>query len=61
MEQAGLRRIDVLHEPFDAEQMLAIEISKDPAVPEGHVAKQFRPGYLLRGVVLRPAEVGVSR
>jgi len=61
MEQAELRRIDVLHEPFDAEQMRAIEISKDPAVPEGHVAKQFRPGYLLRGVVLRPAEVGVSR
>jgi molecular chaperone GrpE len=61
MEQAGLRRIDVLHQPFDAEQMRAIEISQDSAVPEGHVAKQFRPGYLLRGVVLRPAEVGVSR
>lgn len=61
MEQAGLRRIDVLHEPFDAELMLAIDISEDPAVPEGHVARQFRPGYLLQGSVLRPAEVGVSR
>ena len=61
MEQAELRRIDVLHEPFDAERMRAIDIAENPGVPEGHVAKQFRPGYLLRGVVLRPAEVGVSR
>jgi len=61
MEQVGLRRIDVLHEPFDPESMRAIDISEDPAVPEGHVAKQFRPGYVLDGVVLRPAEVGVAR
>ncbi|NBX29057.1 nucleotide exchange factor GrpE [bacterium] len=61
MEQAGLRRIDVLHQPFDGEQMRAIDITADPAVPEGHVARQFRPGYLLHGMVLRPAEVGVSR
>lgn len=61
MEQAGLRRIDVLYEPFDAEQMRAIDIVEDAAVPEGHVAKQFRPGYAWHGVVLRPAEVGVAR
>jgi hypothetical protein len=61
MEQAGLRRIDVLHEPFDAERMRAIDIAEDAAVPEGHVAKQFRPGYVLHGAVLRPAEVGVAR
>ena len=61
MEQAEIRRIDVLHEPFDADRMRAIDIAEDPAVPEGHVAKQYRPGYLLRDVVLRPAEVGVSR
>lgn len=61
MEQAGMRRIDVLYEPFDAEQMRAIDVSEDSAVPQGHVAKQFRPGYLLHGTVLRPAEVGVSR
>lgn len=61
MEQAGLRRIDVLYEPFDAEQMRAIDVVEDAAVPEGHVAKQFRPGYALHGVVLRPAEVGVAR
>jgi molecular chaperone GrpE len=61
MEQAGLRRIDVLHEPFDAERMRAIETLEEPTIPEGHVARQFRPGYLLHGAVLRPAEVGVSR
>ena len=61
MEQAGLRRFDVLHEPFDAERMRAIDISEDSGVAEGHVAQQFRPGYLFQGVVLRPAEVGVSR
>jgi hypothetical protein len=61
MEQAGLRRIDVLHEPFDADRMRAIETLEEPTIPEGHVARQFRPGYLLHGTVLRPAEVGVSR
>jgi molecular chaperone GrpE (heat shock protein) len=41
--------------------MRAIDIAEDAAVPEGHVAKQFRPGYVLHGAVLRPAEVGVAR
>lgn len=29
MEQAGLGRIDVLHEPFDPERMRAIDIAED--------------------------------
>lgn len=61
MTQAGVQRIDVLHEPFDAERMRAVDVVEDAEVPEGHVAEQFRPGYLLHGAVLRPAEVRVSR
>ncbi|MEX0669533.1 MAG: nucleotide exchange factor GrpE [Pirellulales bacterium] len=61
MEQAGIRRLDVLHEPFDAERMRAIDVVEDAEVPEGHVAEQLRPGYLLHGAVLRPAEVRVAR
>lgn len=61
MQQAGVQRIDTLHEPFDAERMRAIDVVEDPTVPEGYVAEQYRPGYLLHGGVLRPAEVRVSR
>lgn len=61
MAQAGLRRIDAVHEPFDAERMRAVDVVEDADVPEGHVAEQYRPGYLLNGTVLRPAEVKVSR
>lgn len=61
MAQAGVRRIDVLGEPFDAERMRAVDVVEDAEVPEGHVAEQYRPGYLLHGTVLRPAEVRVAR
>lgn len=61
MDQAGIRRLDVLHEPFDADRMRAIDIVEDTAVPDGHVAEQLRPGYLLNGTVLRAAEVRVAR
>jgi hypothetical protein len=61
MAQAGVRRIDVLAEPFDAERMRAVDVVEDAEVPEGHVAGQYRPGYLLHGTVLRPAEVQVAR
>lgn len=61
MAQAGVRRIDVLAEPFDAERMRAVDVVEDAEVPEGHVAEQYRPGYLLHGTVLRPAEVRVAR
>jgi molecular chaperone GrpE (heat shock protein) len=61
MAEAGVRRFDVLSEPFDAGRMRAIDVVEDAAVPEGHVAAQYRPGYLLHGTVLRPAEVRVAR
>jgi hypothetical protein len=61
MAQAGVRRFDVLCEPFDAERMRALDVVEDAEVPEGHVAEQYRPGYLLHGTVLRPAEVRVAR
>jgi len=61
MEQVGIRRLDVLHEPFDADRMRAIDVVEDSAVPDGHVAEQLRPGYLLHGTVIRAAEVLVAR
>jgi molecular chaperone GrpE (heat shock protein) len=61
MAQAGVQRIDVLSEPFDAGRMRAVDVVEDADVPEGHVAEQYRPGYLLHGTVLRPAEVQVAR
>lgn len=61
MEQAGVERIDVMHEPFDAERMRAVDVGADDDVQAGHVAEQYRPGYLLHGAVLRPAEVRVAR
>jgi len=61
MAQAGVRRIDVRSEPFDAGRMRAVDVVEDAEVPEGHVAEQYRPGYLLHGTVLKPAEVRVAR
>lgn len=61
MEQAGLERMDVVHEAFDAERMRAVDTVADDGVPPGTVAEEVRPGYLLHGVVLRAADVCVSR
>ncbi len=61
MQQCDLKRVDVLHKPFDAEVMHAVDMVDDPGVPSSHVAQQLRPAYFWRGKVLCYANVRLAR
>lgn len=61
MQQCDLQRVDVLHQPFDAESMHAVDLVDSPSTPKAHVAEQIRPAYLWRGRVLRYADVRLAR
>jgi hypothetical protein len=61
MRQCGIERVDVLHKPFDAAAMQAIEVVDDAQVPSGHVADQLRPAYRRHGKIFRYAEVRIAR
>ncbi len=56
----GLQRIDAEGKPFDPELHEAL-MQTGPADGEPVVADVLRPGYTLRGRVIRPAGVKVQR
>jgi len=56
----GVERIEAAGKPFDPEQHEALFSSEEPE-GEPYVADVLRPGYTLRGRVLRPAGVKVAR
>jgi molecular chaperone GrpE len=56
----GLERIQAEGAPFDPELHEAL-MQTGEGVGEPHVAEVFRPGYALRGRVIRPAGVRVER
>lgn len=62
LAEAGLRRVEPANEPFEPAEHEAVE--HDPVVPlhrtgGGQRATTIRPGYRLRGRLLRPALVRV--
>jgi molecular chaperone GrpE len=59
LERRGLERIDSIGHPFDPLRHEAVGVSADGK--DGHVHEELRPGYLLEGAVLRPAEVIVGK
>ena len=61
MQQCDIQRVDVLHQPFDAEAMHAVDVVDDPSVPSSHIAEQIRPAYRWRGRILRYADVRIAR
>jgi hypothetical protein len=61
MQQCDIRRVDVLHQPFDAEVMHAVDLIDAPSVPSSHVAQQLRPAYVWRGTILRYADVRLAK
>jgi hypothetical protein len=61
MAEAGVDRIEVVHQPFDPESMRAIDTVADASMPAGIVTEELRPGYRLHGAVLRAADVRVAR
>jgi molecular chaperone GrpE len=59
LEKAGLERIDALGKPFDPTEHEAV--AQDDGEGEPVVSDILRSGYRLRGRVLRPATVRVTR
>jgi molecular chaperone GrpE len=60
LKSEGLQRIDAEGAPFDPNLHEALMQTGDGS-GEPHVAEVFRPGYSLKGRVLRPAGVRVER
>ncbi len=60
LDRNGLSRIETVGKPFNPDQHEAVETVEDEAKPEGTVAAEIRPGYLLHGKLLRPASVKVT-
>ncbi len=56
----GLKEINPLGQPFDANLHESISARPSADVPEGNVVDVVRPGYTLNGRLLRPASVVVS-
>jgi molecular chaperone GrpE len=59
LERAGLEKIDALGAPFDPNEHEAV--MQDDGDGEPHVGGVLRTGWKLKGRVLRPAMVKVSR
>jgi len=59
LEKAGLERIDALGAPFDPNEHDAV--MQDDGEGEPHVGDVMRTGWKLKGRVLRPAMVKVTR
>ena len=61
LERHGIKRIESLGRPFNAEFHQAMMEVQDPSVPAGTVVQELAPGYLIAGRLLRAAMVAVSK
>jgi molecular chaperone GrpE len=61
LERHGIKRIESLGRPFNAEFHQAMMEVEDPTVPAGTVVQEMVPGYLIAGRLLRAAMVAVSK
>jgi molecular chaperone GrpE len=61
LERHGIKRVESLGRPFNAEFHQAMMEVEDPTVPAGTVVQELAPGYLIAGRLLRAAMVAVSR
>jgi molecular chaperone GrpE len=60
LEEAGLRRIEALGQPFDPSVHEAVAKVQGAAPGQDMVVEELRAGYTLRGRVLRPSMVKVE-
>ena len=49
-----------MHQPFNPAQMSALAAEPNVAWPSNTVIEEIAPGYLLRGELLRVAQVKIS-
>ncbi len=61
LENQGVRRINVLNQPFDANLHNAIQEVDNASVPSGTVVQVFQDAYMIHDRLLRPAMVVVSK
>jgi molecular chaperone GrpE len=61
LARRGVQPVPALGRLFDPRQMHAAELASDPQRRLGEVLAERRPGFLLDGALLRPAEVIVNR
>jgi molecular chaperone GrpE len=61
LENQGVRKLNVLNQPFDANFHNAIQEVENTGVPSGTVVQVFQDGYMIHDRLLRPAMVVVSK
>jgi molecular chaperone GrpE len=61
LERQGVRKINALNQPFDANFHNAIQEVENTAVPSGTIVQVLQDGYVIHDRLLRPAMVIVSR
>ena len=61
LENQGVRKLNVLNQPFDANFHNAIQEVENTGVPAGTVVQVFQDGYMIHDRLLRPAMVVVSK
>jgi molecular chaperone GrpE len=61
LERFGVRPIDARGKPFDPNFHEAVMEVEDPSQPPGTVTQVLEQGYTIRGRLLRPARVAVSK
>lgn len=61
LENQGVRRLNALEQPFDANLHNAIQEVENTTVPHGTVVQVFQEGYMIHDRLLRPAMVVVSK
>jgi molecular chaperone GrpE len=61
LERHGVKRVESLGQPFNAEFHQAMMEVEDPSVPAGTIVQELIPGYLIAGRLLRAAMVAVAK
>lgn len=61
LENQGVRKLNALNQPFDANFHNAIQEVENTTVPSGTVVQVFQEGYMIHDRLLRPAMVMVSK
>jgi molecular chaperone GrpE len=61
LENQGVRKLDAMNQPFDANFHNAIQEMENKDVPTGTVVQVFQDGYMIHDRLLRPAMVVVSK
>lgn len=61
LENQGVRKMNALNQPFDANFHNAIQEAENPEVPASTVVQVFQDGYMIHDRLLRPAMVVISK